>query len=211
MTAGPTREAIDPVRYLTNASSGKMGYALAEAAVEAGAEVTLVSGPVSLTSTPLSEAEQVQIIPVVTAEEMCAAVLRQVAHCDIFIAVAAVADYRCKRVAAEKIHKESATLSLELERTPDVVAQVAQLKNRPFIVGFAAETENLLARAKEKRVRKGMDVIIANRVGRNLGFDSDENAVTVLWQNKSKNFPRTGKQKLARQLSALIGKIYRGK
>jgi phosphopantothenoylcysteine decarboxylase/phosphopantothenate--cysteine ligase len=166
---------------------------------------------VSLSSPLLAKAEQIKLIKVVTAQDMYEAVLRQVKDCDLFLAVAAVADYRCKTVASQKLHKESATLSLELERTPDVVAEVAKLKNKPFIVGFAAETEDLLARAKEKRVRKGMDVIVANRVGQGLGFDSDENAVTVLWRDQSKNFPRTTKQKLARQLSALIGKIYKGK
>ncbi len=205
ITAGPTQEAIDPVRYLTNASSGKMGYALAEAALLAGAAVTLVSGPVHLTAS-----EQIKRIPVVTAEEMYQAVLREVKSCDLFLSVAAVADYRCKKIAAQKIHKAAATLSLELERTADVVAEVAKLKKRPFIVGFAAETENLLARAKEKRKRKGMDVIIANRVGAGEGFESDENAVTVLWGEQAKNFPRASKQKLARQLIACLGKIYRG-
>jgi phosphopantothenoylcysteine decarboxylase/phosphopantothenate--cysteine ligase len=210
ITAGPTQEAIDPVRYLSNASSGKMGYALAEAALEAGARVTLVSGPVSLTSSLLEKAEQAQVLRVVTAQEMYETVLQQAVDCDLFLAVAAVADYRCKQVAPQKIHKEAATLNLELERTPDVVTAVAKLKNKPFIVGFAAETEQLLERAREKRLRKGMDVIVANRVGKGLGFDSDENAVTVLWQDKTKRFPRATKQKLARELSVFIGKIYRG-
>lgn len=211
ITAGPTQEAIDPVRYLTNASSGKMGYALAEAAFEAGAEVILVSGPVHLTSTVFAQTDQVKLIPVVTAQEMYEAVLRQVKHCDIFLSVAAVADYRCKKIAAQKIHKEAATFSLELERTPDVVAEVAKLKKKPFIVGFAAETDNLLERAEAKKKRKGMDVIIANRVGQGLGFNEDENAVTVLWGEQKKNFARTSKQKLARQLVAWLGKIYKGK
>jgi phosphopantothenoylcysteine decarboxylase/phosphopantothenate--cysteine ligase len=211
ITAGPTHEALDPVRFLTNASSGKMGYALAEAALEAGATTTLISGPVNLASTIMAQKEQAKLIKVVTAQEMYEAVLQQIKECDLFIAVAAVADYRCKQVAKQKIHKDAATLRLELERTPDIVAEVAKLKKKPFIVGFAAETEKLVAKAKEKRMRKGMDVIIANRVGEGLGFDSDENAVTVLWQDKAKVFPRTSKQKLARQLVAWIGKIYRGK
>lgn len=210
ITAGPTREAIDPVRYLSNASSGKMGYSLAEAALEAGAAVTLVSGPVSLSLTQ-SLAQEAKVIPVITAEEMHRAVLREVKDCDLFISVAAVSDYRCKRIAKEKIQKSSATLNLELERTPDIVTEVAGLKNKPFIVGFAAETEELLVRAKEKKVRKGMDVIVANRVGKNVGFDSDDNTVTVLWRNRRHHFSRNNKNALARQLIALIGKIYRGK
>jgi len=211
ITAGPTHEAIDPVRYLTNASSGKMGYALAEAAVEAGAQVSLISGPVNLNSPLLTQESMVKINRVVTAQEMLEAVLYQVDDCDIFLGVAAVADYRCKQIASQKIHKEAATLKLELESTPDVLAEVARRKKKPFIVGFAAETENLLITAKEKQMRKGMDVIIANRVGKGLGFNSDDNAVTVLWRDQSKSFSRTSKSKLARHLVALIAKIYRGK
>lgn len=212
ITAGPTHEALDPVRYLANASSGKMGYALAQAALEAGAEVTLVSGPVS---SSLARPARAKIIAVTTAEEMREAVKQQVGNCDIFLAVAAVADYRCKTKAKEKISKEAAFLTLELERTPDIVAEVAKLKKRPFIVGFAAETEKLLEKAKEKQLRKGMDMIIANQVGEGLGFESDENAVTVLWetasQSQSQAFLRSPKLKLARQLMTLMTEIYKEK
>jgi len=186
-----------------------MGYALAEALVEAGAAVTLVSGPVHLTSSALL-AKSVKLMKVITAQAMYETVMREVKDCDIFLAVAAVADYRCKHPARQKMHKAAATLNLELERTPDLVAEVAKLKKKPFIVGFAAETENILTSAKEKRLRKGMDVIMANQVGPERGFNRDENAVTLLWQNQSKHFPLTSKQKLARQLIAEIGKIYRG-
>ncbi len=209
LTAGPTQEAIDPVRYLTNASSGKMGYALAEAAIAAGATVTLISGPVHLSSTLLTNTARAKIIHIRSAEEMYAAVMQEVKNCDIFIAVAAVADYRSKQQASQKIHKSAATWTIELERTPDIVAEVAKLPNKPFIVGFAAETEKVLERAKEKRIRKGMDVILANEVGQDLGFNSDENAVTLLCQNQSKHFPRTHKQKLAPLLIAELIKIYK--
>jgi phosphopantothenoylcysteine decarboxylase/phosphopantothenate--cysteine ligase len=206
ITAGPTHEALDPVRFLANASSGKMGYALAQAAIEAGASVTLISGPVS---TALLKPEQAELLRVVSAEEMYAAVMQQVGNCDIFLAVAAVADYRCTTIAPQKISKEAATFTLALERTPDIVAAVAKQNPRPFIVGFAAETEKLVERATEKRLRKGMDVIIANRVGEGQGFDSEENAVMVLWQNSAQEFAQTTKTKLARQLVALLGDIYR--
>jgi phosphopantothenoylcysteine decarboxylase/phosphopantothenate--cysteine ligase len=210
ITAGPTQEAIDPVRFLANTSSGKMGYALAQAALEAGAEVRLVSGPVSSALLPPPQAA---VIAVTTAEEMRTAVNQEVGSCDIFLAVAAVADYRCKQQAVEKITKDAAFLTLELERTPDIVAEVAKQKKRPFIVGFAAETEKLLERAKEKRRRKGMDMIIANQVGKGLCFGSDENAVTVLWasssEEKSQEFLRSSKLKLARQLITLIAETYR--
>lgn len=207
ITAGPTHEAIDPVRFLTNASSGKMGYALAQAAEDAGASVTLVSGPVN--TSQLAPLKHANIINVVSAEDMCAAVLSHADHCDIFIGCAAVADYTCKNPAAQKIHKQSAVLTLELERTPDIIAQLAQCKKKPFIVGFAAETENLLTNAKEKCKRKGLDVIVANQVGEGLGFDVDENAVTVLWQDEAKTYARMSKQQLARQLVALITELYK--
>lgn len=211
ITAGPTQEAIDPVRFLTNASSGKMGYALAEAAVLAGARVTLVSGPVHLPVSKLLALEQVNLIQVTTAQEMHEAVMQQVKHCDIFLAVAAVADYRCKQVASQKIAKDAASLSLDLERTPDLIADVAKLKKKPFVVGFAAETENLLEKAEAKRIRKGMDVIIANRVGTGLGFNTDDNEVTMLWKGQAKEFPRASKALLAGQLLTMIEKLYRGR
>lgn len=211
VTAGPTQEALDPVRFLSNASSGKMGYAVAQAAIEAGATVTLISGPVSGLTPP----QGALLVPVVSAEEMYTAVMQRTENCDIFVAVAAVADYYFPAKASNKISKDEATLHLTLARTADIVTAVAQQAKKPFIVGFAAETENLIARAQEKRLRKGMDVIIANQVGANMGFHSDENAVTVLWEEKgtlcSEQFSRCAKTLLAKQLLHLLGKIYRRK
>jgi len=201
ITAGPTQEAIDPVRFLSNKSSGKMGYALAQAAMAVGAEVTLISGPVHIV-------EAVKRVEVTTAEEMLTAVMQHIDQCDIFLSVAAVADYRCKKIASQKIHKKVGSLNLELEPTTDILLEVGKRKTKPFIVGFAAETENLLINAKEKRMRKGMDVIIANQVGEGVGFESDDNAVTVLWQDQSIEFSRMPKQKLARELITLIAEIY---
>lgn len=203
MTAGPTHEAIDPVRFITNGSSGKMGYALAEAAREAGAIVTLISGPVALTPPA-----RVECIPVVSAQDMYDEVMRKVSEYDIFLAVAAVGDYRCQTIADHKIHKTDAPMQLVLERNPDIVASVGQLAQKPFIVGFAAETENVLAQAKEKLQRKKMDMIIANKVGAGLGMGSDENKVTVVDSTKLTDLPAMSKRKLARELIALIAENY---
>jgi phosphopantothenoylcysteine decarboxylase/phosphopantothenate--cysteine ligase len=200
ITAGPTHEAIDPVRFMTNGSSGKMGYALAEAAKEAGAKVTIVSGPVNL-PVPL----QVEYIAVVSAEEMHHAVMRKIAECDIFLAVAAVSDYRAQTVSAQKIHKHDDSVTLMLERNPDIVADVAQLTAKPFIVGFAAETENVREHAIAKRKRKNMDLIVANRVGGGVGMGSDDNEVIVLGENVEITLPLMSKQQVARQLVGIIG------
>lgn len=206
MTAGPTHEAIDPVRYISNASSGKMGYALAVAASEAGASVTLISGPVAL-----AKPSRVQVIDVVSAAEMSAAVMSQIAGVDIFISAAAVADYRCQSVSPQKIAKNEAIWHLELERNPDIVANVAQLKPRLFVVGFAAETDQLLIKAKAKLKNKGLDVMIANQIGEaGIGIGSDDNEVTVLWQDQVQVYPRMSKQKLARQLIEFIANIHKG-
>lgn len=199
ITAGPTHEAIDPVRYMTNGSSGKMGYALAEAAKEAGASVTLISGPVHL-PIPL----QVAYIPVITAEEMHTAVMGNVAECDIFLAVAAVSDYRAQTIGVEKIHKSDEQVTLELLRNRDIVADVGQLSVKPFIVGFAAETENVCEQAQVKRKRKNMDLIVANRVGGGVGMGSDDNEVTVLGDGVEITLPLTSKQQIARQLVGII-------
>jgi phosphopantothenoylcysteine decarboxylase/phosphopantothenate--cysteine ligase len=200
ITAGPTREAIDPVRYISNASSGKMGYALAIAAAEAGANVVLISGPVNL-----EKPTHMKCIDVVSAEQMHAVVMQQVVDCDVFVSVAAVADYRCKTVATQKIAKKEAELTLVLERNPDIVASVAALAQRPFVIGFAAETENLIAHAKAKLQNKKLDMVIANQVGqKEVGFDSEDNAATVIWDDQEKNYPRMSKQKLARELVTLI-------
>ena len=206
VTAGPTHEAIDPVRFITNGSSGKMGYALAEAARAAGAAVTLISGPVSLASP-----ERMDCIPVVSAQEMYDAVMRKVAEYDIFLAVAAVGDYHCQTVAAQKIHKNEAAMQLILERNPDIAGSVGQLSSRPFIVGFAAETEDVVGQAQAKRKRKNMDMIIANRVGGGIGMGSEDNEVTVIGPDAAVNLPPTPKRKLARQLITMIATEFKRK
>ncbi|MFP5506980.1 MAG: bifunctional phosphopantothenoylcysteine decarboxylase/phosphopantothenate--cysteine ligase CoaBC, partial [Gammaproteobacteria bacterium] len=173
VTAGPTREAIDPVRYISNRSSGKMGYAVAQAAAEAGARVVLVSGP-----TALPAPARVDCVRVETAAEMHAAVMARVADCDIFVAAAAVADYRPRAAAAHKLKKKSATLPLELERTRDILADVAARPPAPFTVGFAAETERLAEHARAKRMAKSLDMIAANLVNvPGQGFEADANAL----------------------------------
>ncbi len=205
ITAGPTREAIDPVRYLTNASSGKMGYALAEAAHEAGARVTLVSGPVHL-----RPPARIECLNVISAQEMYAAVMNVISDADIFIGVAAVADYRCVEVATQKISKSNhATLTLALERNPDILASVAALKKRPFVIGFAAETENVIENARAKVVNKKLDMIVANQVGEKMGFEEDDNSVVVLVNNTQHEFAKTSKNKLARELIAFIARVCR--
>lgn len=203
ITAGPTHEAIDPVRFISNGSSGKMGYALAQAALEAGAEVTLISGP-----TNLLKPKRVECIDVINAQEMYDEVMKRMDNCDIFLAVAAVADYRCQTIAKQKIHKTDSTISLTLERNPDIVTSVAKLPVKPFIVGFAAETENVIAQAKSKREAKNMDLIVANEVGIDKGIGTDENTVTVLAKNFEKTFSAIHKSKLARELIALIAEKF---
>lgn len=196
LTAGPTREAIDPVRYISNSSSGKMGFALAEAAAAAGAEVTLVAGPVQL-PTPAG----VRRIDVVSAAEMHAAVMEHVEGCDLFIACAAVADYRPGEVARQKIKKRHADLDLHLVRNADIVADVAARDPRPFTVGFAAETTDLLQHARSKLERKGLDLVIANDVSRaDIGFDSDYNEVHVLSAEGESSLTRGTKTAIARVL-----------
>jgi phosphopantothenoylcysteine decarboxylase / phosphopantothenate---cysteine ligase len=196
ITAGPTREAIDPVRYLSNHSSGKMGYALAEAAAEAGAHTVLVSGPVALACP-----ERVHRIDVVSARDMLDACLHATVEADLFIAAAAVADYRPRAVAAQKIKKSADPLTLELEPNPDIVAAVAGLDKRPFVVGFAAETEHLLENARAKLVRKRLDLVIANDVSvAGIGFGSDENQVLLVSPRGTLRPPRLPKGQLARLL-----------
>lgn len=201
ITAGPTREAIDPIRYMSNASSGKMGYALAIAARDAGATVTLVSGPVHLPK-PVG----INIIDVVNTQDMYDAVMANAHSIDIFIGVAAVADYRPIEVATQKIPKTAETMQLTLVRNPDIAASVSALEHRPYMVGFAAETEHLIQNATAKKKRKNLDMVIANQVGQNLGFDQDENSAIVLWNNQQKVYDKMSKQKLARELIVLIAK-----
>jgi len=199
VTAGPTREPIDPVRYITNRSSGKMGYAIAAAAHAQGAKVTLISGPVAL-----EEPRGVDVLKVETAEEMHAATHEAVADVDIFIAAAAVSDYRPTDRAAQKIKKTRDTMSVDLVRSPDILASVAALDGAPFTVGFAAETENVREHALGKLKTKKLDMIIANKVGSDCGFDYDDNAAEVLWGGGEKAFSTMPKTELAHELVGLI-------
>ncbi len=207
LNAGPTREAIDPVRYISNHSSGKMGFALAQACVDAGAQVTLVAGPVQLEAPAGLER-----VDVISASEMADAVLSRSEQADIFIAAAAVADYTPAEIIDNKIKKKSAQMQLNLVKTIDVVATVAALPDAPFCVGFAAETDDLEAYAKGKLVNKSLDMIAANWVGREQGgFNSDENALSVYWDSGEQQLSSMPKPALAQQLVALIAKRYHEK
>jgi phosphopantothenoylcysteine decarboxylase/phosphopantothenate--cysteine ligase len=199
ITAGPTREAIDPVRFVTNRSSGKMGYAVAQALREADAEVVLVSGPVNLPTPP-----GVRRIDVESAEQMAAAVEREVAGAALFVATAAVADYRPVAVAPQKIKKTQESLQLSMTRTPDILAGVAARAERPFVVGFAAETTAVEQHAREKLLRKNLDLIAANEVGECKAFDCEDNALLLLWRGGRQELPRAGKLELARALVDVI-------
>lgn len=204
ITAGPTREPIDPVRFISNRSSGKMGYAVAAAAAEAGARVVLVSGPVALAGP-----DRVERVPVETAAEMHAAVLARAADCDIFIAAAAVADYRPQAAADQKLKKHSAALRVDLQRTEDILAAVAALRPAPFTVGFAAETERLAEHARSKRMAKSLDMIAANWVNvPGQGFEADDNALHLFWEGGDCELPRASKEQLARALVAHIALRY---
>jgi len=202
ITAGPTRELLDPVRYISNHSSGKMGYALAQAAVDAGAVTTLISGPVSLDPPEHAKCHRVE-----SAQEMLESCLDLVADCDIFIACAAVADYRPAQIEGQKIKKGAEEISLQLVKNPDIVNAVAAGERAPFTVGFAAETQNVLGYARDKMQRKGLNMIIANDVSdHGIGFNSDENEVTVLWETGEQALSRAGKPTIARQIMDLIAK-----
>ncbi|MEE8482006.1 MAG: bifunctional phosphopantothenoylcysteine decarboxylase/phosphopantothenate--cysteine ligase CoaBC [Acidiferrobacterales bacterium] len=207
ITAGPTWEAIDPVRGVTNRSSGKMGYAIAHAAMEAGAHVTLISGPTSLASP-----DNVRRVDISSAEDMQKAVMKVIDDADIFIGVAAVADYRPVKPASNKLKKNTVTLTLELQRNPDILASVAARSNAPFTVGFAAETEDVLTNAQQKLIDKGIDLIAANQVGvRNSGFDADENDITLIDKDGSLDLGRKTKARLARELIQQIAKRFHAK
>lgn len=204
ITAGPTREPIDPVRYITNRSSGKMGYALAQAALAAGAEVVLVSGPVALTPPTAAYTLQVE-----TAAQMYDAVLAELPHCDIFIGAAAVADYTPATNQSSKIKKLAEHTSLNLAKTQDILAAVASLADAPFCVGFAAETDDLEHYALDKLVRKKLDMIAANWVGRATGgFESDQNALQVYWPSGQQTLALMDKLQLAEQLINLIAQRF---
>lgn len=215
VTAGPTYEAIDPVRFIGNRSSGRMGYAIASAAQEAGANVTLISGPSHLTPP-----DNITFIAVESATEMQQAVMAQIHDCHIYISTAAVSDYRVKNVAPQKIKKNEDTLTLELTKNDDIISAVASHKHRPYVVGFAAETENLIDNARQKLVRKNLDMIVANDVSSNsgdetdIGFNSEYNALHVFWthddQTNEQRFDIARKSQLAKQLISLIARQYEG-
>lgn len=208
ITAGPTREAIDPVRYISNHSSGKMGFAIAEAAAALGAKVNLIAGPVSL-DTP----KDVLRFDVSSAKEMHDAALELAQQSDIFIACAAVADYRPASVAEQKIKKNDDDMAIVMVKNPDIVADVAKLESqRPFVVGFAAETQDVEKYAMSKLSKKNLDMICANDVSvLGQGFNSDNNALKVYWQNGSKDLPLSSKQQLSFELLKVIQERYSSK
>ena len=205
VTAGPTREAIDPVRYITNRSSGKMGYAIARAARDAGAKVILISGPVGL-----DEPAGIKRVCIETAEQMFATTHEHVQGIDIFIAVAAVSDYRPKNQQQNKIKKTKSAMQLDLVKSRDTLASIARLVDGPFTVGFAAETEQVREYALGKLDNKKLDMIVANKVGSGCGFDTEDNAVEVFWRGGEQSFPTMAKSELARHLIQLIAERYVG-
>jgi phosphopantothenoylcysteine decarboxylase / phosphopantothenate---cysteine ligase len=207
VTAGPTREPLDPVRFLGNRSSGRMGYAVAQAMVARGADVCLVSGPSALQPPAVRELVQVE-----TAAQMHAAVMARAGRCDIFVGVAAVADYRPAEPRPAKIKKTEGELRLRLVKNPDILAEVAALPGGPFTVGFAAETEEVERHARGKLVAKGLDMIAANRVGvpggGGGGFDSEDNALLVLWSGGGQALPLMPKVQLGAEVADLICERY---
>ncbi len=204
ITAGPTREPIDPVRFITNRSSGKMGYEVAAAFVEQGAEVVLVSGPVAIAAP-----KGVDCVEVETAQEMHKAVFANITDADVFISTAAVADYRIATPEGQKIKKSAEQFSIELVKNPDILADVAMMDEAPFTVGFAAETNDLEVYAKGKLKNKKLNMIAANLVGvSGTGFDSDNNQLHIYWENGDKVLPLTSKAELARELVAVIMERY---
>ncbi len=203
VTAGPTREPIDPVRFITNRSSGKMGYAIAAAALEQGARVVLITGPTSIEAPAGADVHRVQ-----TAQEMYDATLRQIPGAEIFIATAAVSDYRPLKAQTQKIKKNDESMSIELVRSMDILAAVAAPEDAPFTVGFAAETENVREYALGKLERKKLDMIVANQVGEGRGFDNDENAVDVFWNGGEQSFGTAEKTELARDILKLVAARY---
>jgi phosphopantothenoylcysteine decarboxylase/phosphopantothenate--cysteine ligase len=202
ITAGPTREKIDPVRYITNRSSGRMGYALAEAAVRRGARVLLVTGPTSLTPPGAAELTTVE-----SAEEMRKAVLSLLPQSTVVIKTAAVSDYRPRNSSAQKI-KRTSLLNLELEPTTDILAEVSRHKESRIIVGFAAETQNVLENARKKLASKGVDAIVVNDVSQEgIGFDSDRNAVTIITEEEVVEVPETTKWEVAQRVLDQVSQL----
>lgn len=207
ISAGPTQEPLDPVRYISNRSSGKMGYAIAEAILNAGAQVTLVSGQVAL-----SAPKNITLIKVETAEQMHRAILSRANKNNIYIGVAAVADYKPANISPIKIKKRTKYTEIKLQKTQDIIAEVAALPDKPFVVGFAAETNNLKQNAKNKLAKKNLDMIVANLVGQKLGgFEDDKNALQVYWHNGEKTLKMATKTQLAEQLTFLLAKIINAK
>jgi phosphopantothenoylcysteine decarboxylase / phosphopantothenate---cysteine ligase len=206
VSAGPTYEDIDPVRFIGNRSSGRMGFAVAQAAAQAGAEVTLVAGPVSL-ATPAGVTRRIDVR---SAAQMHAAVLAAAAQADIYIGAAAVGDYRPQEVSAHKLKKhDGAALTLQLDENPDILASLSAQATPPFLVGFAAETQEVANYAQGKLQRKGLDMIAANQVGEGLGFEAADNALSVYWADGAVELPRAAKPELARQLIAHVAARYR--
>ena len=203
ITAGPTREAIDPVRFISNHSSGRMGYALATAAADAGARVILISGPVSL-----ARPANVDVVDVESADQMFAETHNRIDGVDIFIGAAAVSDYRPASMKKQKIKKNNAELKLDLVKAPDTLASVSRLENAPFTVGFAAETERLREHALKKLEGKKLDLIVVNQVGGGRGFNCEDNAVEVYWKTGERLFPMMNKSELAVELVRLIAERY---
>ena len=204
ITAGPTQEPIDPVRYITNKSSGKMGYSLAEAAVESGAKVTLISGPVNLDTPPNCHKVSVQ-----TAKEMYEAVMHHIKGKDVYIGTAAVSDYRPEEVKNSKIKKEgnNSPIHLRLQENQDILKSVSELEQRPYVVGFAAETDNLLVNAEKKLKNKGLDLIVANDVSnKEIGFDSNDNEVTLITRTEQQLIPKQNKRKISKKIVKFISK-----
>ena len=200
ITGGPTREALDPVRFISNHSSGKMAYALASEAAAAGAQVVLISGPVNLPAP-----ERVKLIKVESAEQMLTATLEHVTKAQVFIGVAAVADYRPQLIAADKIKKDSELVQITLMKNPDIILEVARLKNRPFVVGFAAETSNIVANGREKLKSKGLDLLFANDA--TATFNSDSISVTAISPDEEFEFALANKYVVARKMLRLIARL----
>jgi phosphopantothenoylcysteine decarboxylase / phosphopantothenate---cysteine ligase len=206
VSAGPTYEDIDPVRFIGNRSSGRMGFAIAQAAAQEGARVTLVAGPVSL-ATPVGIARRIDVR---SAAQMHAAVLDAAAQADIYIGAAAVGDYRPQEISAHKLKKhDGAGLSLQLSENPDILASLSAKTVHPFLVGFAAETHDVASYAQDKLRRKGLDMIAANQVGGGLGFEAADNALTLYWADGALELPRASKPELAQQLIAQVAERYR--
>lgn len=206
ITAGPTQEAIDPVRFLTNRSSGKMGYAIAKAAALEGADVTLILGPVSLSIAPA-----IKRVDVSSAKQMHEAVMQHIEKNDVFISVAAVADYYVSNVSKSKIKKSEKFMNITLERTPDILSSVASLEKRPVVVGFAAETDDVVENAKHKLREKNLDMVVANEVGEKKGFDSDYNEITIITAHDKtiEKLAYSTKELLAKKLvNTLIDKFF---